>query len=365
MKIGLFGGTFNPPHNSHIQIARSAKHELQLDELIVMPCGDPPHKTCGVDGNTRLELSRLAFGDFATVSDYEINKSGKSYTVETLEHLQAVYPSATLYLIIGEDSFRDIGLWYKASEIVRKATVVVAGRKGVKVGDSRHFVEKNGGKVLFLQCDATDVSSSEVRLRYDFDYDADKFVPPLVDEYIRKNGLYAPHKALTQKLKNYLKPTRFSHTFYVTERGLEFAGGKDVEKVFTACALHDVAKYVGKEDYAKYGFVAPEDAPEPVIHAFLGKNVALLDFGITDDEILDAIYYHTTARRGMTWLDKVVYTADKTERSRSYDVEHLLKKGNLDDIFVATLVEAKEFLRSPDKTCYYLTNEALDYYVKK
>ena len=83
MKIGIFGGTFNPPHNSHLQIALQAKQQRGLDKLLVFPCGDPPHKTTDVSAAHRLEMTRLAFGPFAEVCDYEILQQGKSYTYHT------------------------------------------------------------------------------------------------------------------------------------------------------------------------------------------------------------------------------------------------------------------------------------------
>ena len=93
MKIGLFGGTFNPPHTTHVNIAKAAIEQLGLDKLVVMPCGDPPHKQVDVDKTTRFKLTTLAFQDFAKVSDYELNKDGKSYTVDTLRYVKGLYPN--------------------------------------------------------------------------------------------------------------------------------------------------------------------------------------------------------------------------------------------------------------------------------
>ena len=128
MKIGIFGGTFNPPHNTHVDIVKTAKEQLALDEVLVVPCGDPPHKTCEVDGSVRFELAKLAFGGLATLDDYELNKDGKSYTVETLRHVAELHPNAELYLIIGGDSLKNFGKWYRPAEIAELCTLAVASR---------------------------------------------------------------------------------------------------------------------------------------------------------------------------------------------------------------------------------------------
>ena len=106
MKIGIFGGTFNPPHNTHVNIARQAVAQLRFDKLLVVPCGIPPHKYCGVDKLVRLQLCNLAFAgvacsDVTEVWDYEIRKDTASYTVETLREVKRLYPDSELYLIIG------------------------------------------------------------------------------------------------------------------------------------------------------------------------------------------------------------------------------------------------------------------------
>ncbi len=365
MKIGLYGGTFNPPHNSHVKIAKCAKQQLELDKLIVMPCGEPPHKVCDVDAKTRYQLSQLAFGNFATVSDYELLQHGASYTIFTVQMLREKYPDSTIYLIVGADSLRDVALWYNAEQLVKLVTFAVAGRKGVAVGDGESFVTSHGGNVVWLDIKQSAISSSEIRLRYDFDLDADNFVPSDVDLFIRQHNLYRPHGALADKLRTYLKPARYSHTFYVTKRGLQLANGRETEKVFLACALHDCAKYIAPNSYKKYGFVCESDVPLPVIHAFLGAKVAQQDFGIDDGEVLDSIYYHTTARPDMTWLDKIVYVADKTEESRKYKVEHLLELPTLDDIFVATLLEAMTYGQKAHPDFYGLSEQARIFYTTK
>ena len=363
MKIGVFGGTFNPPHNTHLSIALAAHEQLLLDKLIVVPCGDPPHKTVDVDKQTRMTLTRIAFDGIAEVSDYELNKEGKSYTVETLRHLKEMYPDSELYLIIGGDSLVNFGKWYCPKEIAKLATLVVADRTRKTSSATVRRIERDyAATVLRLNLKANAVSSTEIRLRYDFGLSNADSVPDSVDKYIVQHKLYAQHRKTVDKLRDYLKSERFTHTFYVVKRGLELATEDEKEKVFTACLLHDCAKYISPADYGKYGFTKPSDMPNSVVHSFLGAEVAKRDFNVTDREVLDAIAYHTTGRPNMSRLEKIVYVADKTEDTRPYPLSHL-KRGSLDDMFVACLVEAYGVCleRHSDSVCP-LSEQTIDYY---
>lgn len=365
MKIGIFGGSFNPPHNMHVKIAQEATSQLKLDKLFAVPCGDPPHKRCDLDKLERLKLSRLAFDGVADTWDYEIVKEGKSYTVETLREVTRLYPDCELYLVIGGDSLRSFDRWYRFEEIASLATLAVAQRTNELFdADLNNLRGKCNAKIVTLNLLPDTVSSSEVRLRYQFGMDNSAYVPPQVNDYILKNGLYSRFRDMAAKLKGYLKPERLTHTFYVVKRGLEFASADEYDKAFIACLLHDAAKYIDEADYGKYGFVKPEDMPEPIVHSFLGAKVAKLDFGIDDSEILDAIKYHTTGRPNMTRLDKIVYVADKTEQTRPYPLEHLLT-GTLDEIFLKCLAEANEYRQQAHgDSDFSLTNETLEFYLK-
>ena len=363
MKIGIFGGTFNPPHNTHLSIAVAVRQELQLDKLIVMPCGEAPHKSVDVDKDTRMKLTRLAFEGIAEVSDYELNKPGKSYTVDTLRYFKELYPDSELYLVIGGDSLVNFGKWYCPKEIAKLSTLVVADRgRKTSIATVRRIERDYGAKVVRLNLKANSVNSTEIRLRYDFGLSNAESVPPQVDRYVLQHGLYVKHRSIVDKLRTYLKPERFSHTFYVVKRGLELANDDEKEKVFTACLLHDCAKFINQDDYGKYGFTKPQDMPNSVVHSFLGVEVAKRDFGVTDQEVLDAIAYHTTGRPNMTRLEKIVYVADKTEDSRPYPLSHL-KRGSLDEMFVKCLVEAYEVCleRHCDSVCP-LSEQTIDYY---
>lgn len=364
MKVAIFGGTFNPPHNTHVKIARAAAEIC--DKLIVMPCGIPPHKSCDVDAEVRLRLARLAF-PFACVSDSEIKKQGKSYTVETLREIKEQYPSAQLLLVIGGDSLRDFDGWYRPDEICRLATLVVAHRSHKTFETTvEHVKRKYGAQVVFLDVQPDDVSSTEIRLRCQFGLD-NPSLPAEVARYIEQNHLYQKFLPMTQKVKEYLTDERFRHTFYVVKRGMELAekqklSPEDQDKVFVACLLHDCAKYVPPERYGDYGFEKPADMPPPVVHSFLGALVAKRDFGITDEEILSAITFHTTGCPDMSVLQKIVYVADKTEQTRPYPLSHLIS-GSLDCQLKKCLWEANGYTqKTQKKNIYPLSLKTLEFY---
>lgn len=362
MKIGLYGGTFNPPHNTHVNIARQAVAQLGLDKLVVIPSGMPPHKFCAVDKQARYDMARLAFDGIAEVSDVELQREGKTYTSDTVKYFAEMYPQAQLYFLIGGDSLEHFGEWHCPEEILRYVTLAVAAR-GHQLTDAQAeaFRAKYGCGYTVVNVTPSDTGSTEIRLRYNFGLGVGD-VPPAVDEYVRKHGLYTEYLPLATKLRKYLTDKRYSHTFYVVKRGLELANDDERDKVFTACLLHDCAKYLAPETYAKYGFVRPDDMPNSVVHAFLGALVARQDFGITDEEILDAIEYHCTAKPKMSRLAKIVYVADKTEQTRPYPTAHLLQ-GTLEEMFVKCLVEANSYCYAHHQDeVYPLTLQALGYY---
>ncbi len=195
-KIGLFGGTFSPPHNGHVHFARLFMEKIGLDLLYIMPAGIPPHKEPDIWGTAqaRLDMTRLAFGAFASVSDYEIQQSGKSYTYKTLEYLQGEHPTDTLYLLVGEDMFLSFDTWKNPGLIFSMATVVCMGRaenSKEKIETAAAAYEKRyGGRTLYLADTPLPISSTQIRRMCAAGQDISHLVPTPVAGYIMKHGLY-------------------------------------------------------------------------------------------------------------------------------------------------------------------------------
>ncbi len=340
MKIGIMGGTFDPIHNAHLIIPRCAKERFKLDKVVFMPGGNPPHKPGVTDKRLRLQMTRLAAGNEFDVCAYEVEKEEYSYTLKTLEYLTAKYPGNEFFFIIGEDSLRDITKWYRPREILRLCTLLVFPRESRET--LARLIEKTkselGGRIFAIDAPVFNVSSSEIRRRVRNGESIDAFVPPSVAEFIKANNLYAEVTALNNgeiisRLKETLGEKRFIHTMGVAETARKLAErfGADAEKAYLAGLLHDCAKSMKTHEQLKkcaelgveldeYSKLCP-----PVIHAPLGAETAKREYGVSDEEILNAIRRHTVAGKNMTLLDKIIYTADMIEPSRDFEGVGLLR----------------------------------------
>lgn len=364
MKIGIFGGTFSPPHNTHVQIVKSAIKQLKLDKLFVLPAGEPPHKDSNeVKSADRYNMALLAFEGIkcVEVSPYEMEKEGKSYSYLTVQHFAKLYPSSELYLIIGSDSLKHFSTWKNPQEIAKLCSLAVVARKGIDILPLAEACEKQyATKVYTLVTVPNNMSSTEARVKCQFSVVADE-LPVKVKDYIAAHKLYSRYQGVTGKLKTMLSQRKYMHSLYTTKAGLNLNSGCSDDSVFLACALHDCAKEI--TDGTPYDFITPKDMPKSVVHAFLGAIVAEKEFSVHDEEILSAIRYHTTAKPNMSQLEKVVYVADKIEDTREYPTAHL-KKDTLNETFKAVLTEAYQVCVDKGKNIYPLTTEAVKYYLQ-
>ncbi|MGM9550646.1 MAG: nicotinate (nicotinamide) nucleotide adenylyltransferase [Clostridia bacterium] len=135
MKIGLYGGSFDPVHIGHMAVAKAAKEQFGLDRVIFIPTGNMPHKKgCVASSHDRIEMLKLSFDDPSfEVSDYEVMRTDISYSADTVEHFKSLYPDDELYFIIGGDSYAYIDKWYQPERIFKNATVLVFPRNGEKI----------------------------------------------------------------------------------------------------------------------------------------------------------------------------------------------------------------------------------------
>lgn len=188
MRIGLFGGTFDPPHLGHLIVAQDAYQALGLDRILFIPAAVPPHKQHRetTSPEVRLELIRAAIvGDSRfEASDVELRRSGPSYTIDTLHELEGLYPGAELVLLIGADQFREFHTWRAADEIVRHARLVVLSRGGTEAGPEIEVVHTH------LRVTRIDISSTSVRRRVREGAPVRYLVPPAVERLVDERGLY-------------------------------------------------------------------------------------------------------------------------------------------------------------------------------
>ncbi|MCD8391016.1 MAG: nicotinate-nucleotide adenylyltransferase [Firmicutes bacterium] len=194
MKIGLMGGTFDPIHNMHIALAKSAAAECGLDRVIFMTAGNTPHKSGVTDAAARYEMTRLAVEDIPefSASDYEVNLTGYSYSVNTLKYLKGKYPDDEICFIIGEDSLSYIENWYRPEEIARLCTLLVYPRTSEKtlLTLADRVRERLGAKIVCINAPVLDISSTEIRERLKAGGDVSDMVDKKVLKYINENNLY-------------------------------------------------------------------------------------------------------------------------------------------------------------------------------
>lgn len=195
-KLGLFGGSFNPVHNGHMNLALSVKKSLGLDRVILIPSGAPPHKSGSeyAPAGDRLEMCRLACEEYAgfEVSDYEISKPGKSYTVCTVRHFKELYPDDELYLLVGSDMLLSFDTWFEYREILEKATVAAVSRTGNDTDELLKMTEKlsDSGRCIVINADAVAISSSEIRKMIKNNIDLSCYLNGKVVKYIMLKKLY-------------------------------------------------------------------------------------------------------------------------------------------------------------------------------
>lgn len=193
MKIGIFGGAFNPVHNGHLALAQQYKKELNLDKIIYIPTANPPHKTSSglIAGEDRIAMLKLVVGN-DEISDIEFNRQGKSYTYLTLQELKEVYPNDELFLIIGSDQFYYFENWYEFEGIMELATVVTGAREENEYQNMLEYKKEHKSleKVIISSFDVVEISSSKIRDMIKNGEDISSVVPTAVTEYIKEHKLY-------------------------------------------------------------------------------------------------------------------------------------------------------------------------------
>lgn len=192
MKVLLFGGTFDPPHMGHVNNLEAAIRAVEPDKVIIMPAGIPPHKANHkTPGRIRMEMCCcfLPCHDNVEISDWEISREGKSYTIHTIEHLREEYPEDALYMAVGSDMLMTFDQWYHWQDILRQVILVCTSRQP---GDDPELLAKavnlehQGGRIVLAHAKAVELSSTQIR-----EGGCDpRVLHPLTRKVIEKYGLY-------------------------------------------------------------------------------------------------------------------------------------------------------------------------------
>ena len=352
MKIGVYGGTFNPPHLGHLAAARAAIEALELDKLLLIPAAVPPHKdlpqeTPGLEHRLAMVekmADAMRLPRVVEVSKLEAERYGKSYTSDTLKAIHEQYPEAQLWLLMGTDMFLTLHQWHDPGAILKLAGICAFGRReedGEAVfAPQRAFLEQQyGAKVVTMTLpDLVDISSTQLRELLARGEGAE-YLHPSIYGYILRNGLYGTHADLKHldipELRacsySMVKEKRVKHIRGTEEEAVRLAKrwGADETMARRAGILHDCTKYLELEEQLelcrKYGVELDELEQKAVklLHSKTGACIARDVFG-EPDEVFWAIFWHTTAKADMTTLEKILYVADYMEPNRDFDgVERL------------------------------------------
>lgn len=338
-RIGIFGGSFDPPHIGHIRAAKQAAQSLQLDRMLLIPAAQPPHKQMLVaTGEQRLQMLRIACGDDPVLRpcELEIARGGISYTCETLQIVREQHPDAEIFLLMGSDMFLSLDSWKNPDSILSQATPVVfcRGSKGEKnaIAVQKDALENRGHRTICLDHQVLDISSTQLRRMLAFQC-ADSFLPDGVGDYIRENGLYnvkanwknLPMEDLEKVVIRLLNPNRVNHVLGCRDTAARLARiwGVDETDAARAGMLHDVTKAIDGplqltlcREYGKGLSEFSKKYPK-TLHALTGSLVAQRIFG-ENEKVVSAIECHTTGKGNMTMLEKIIYVADYMEPNRDF-----------------------------------------------
>lgn len=347
-RIGILGGTFNPIHTAHIRMAAQAKARLALDTVLLIPANNPPHKQVEafVSAAHRYEMVRLAIEqeEGLAACDMEIRRAGKSYTIDTVAALQAQYPAARFYVLLGSDMLRDLPNWHRASELLRMATFVGIKRQEQSGGEAEAaqlLKQQYGADTMLLDIDIPPLSSTDIRIRVRQAQPTGAQLPASIEQYLYENALYfpAPLAKMAMQVRDMLSNSRYTHTAGVMRAAILLADtfGVEPRKARLAALLHDIGRSKDKN---------------ALTHAATGAAIAREQFQIRDESVLRAIRLHTTLGPDADSLSKIIYLADVIEPGRAFPgvaALRVLAKENLNAAVRASLEQTISYVKSCGK----------------
>ncbi|MBE7018976.1 MAG: nicotinate (nicotinamide) nucleotide adenylyltransferase [Ruminococcaceae bacterium] len=351
MKIGVFGGTFDPVHQGHIELCKTAIDALGLDLLYVMPNGNPPHKEDRTDGIDRLNMVKIAFSDIdkVKISDYEIRKEAHSYTYETLTDFKKEHPDDEIYFLMGMDNLDYFPKWKHPEVICTLAKLVFFGRAGFEKTQegAKAISELFGVKPILIAFD-WDISSTEIRKELEQGTYIFHKLPFLVYQYIIRKGLYGcqsvgEYDSYEEDLKNYIEEKRFLHSIgvAVTAYRMAIRYDEDPKQAYFAGLLHDIAKRMPLDkqlDLCKKIELHPDEVAYPkMLHAPAGAGFVKKKYNIKEKKLLSGIRYHTMGHKDMTTFDKLIYMADYIEPCRNFSGVEELREATFSNLNTAII----------------------------
>ena len=365
-EIVIFGGSFNPPHKGHRSAVKAAAKLLQPDRLLIIPDAIPPHKDLAPGSPSprqRLALCRLCFGDIPNVeiSDLELKRGGKSYTVDTLETLRAQTPEAHFTLLVGTDMLLTLERWHRAEDLFRLASIRAFPRENGDLKEMERKAaalrEQYGADVAVLDLPPLPAASTGIRSALAEGEGVELLTGRVYGAIVRQR-LYRVRVNLPwlrKKAYAMLRPRRIPHVAGCEEEAVRLAKrwGADEFDAAVAAILHDCTKKENLEQQRslckRYRVHVDEQEwnSEKLLHAKTGAALAEHRFGASP-AVASAIRWHTTGRAGMSLLEKIIYMADYMEPTRDFPgVERLreLAYQDLDEAMILGLEMSLEEVR--------------------
>lgn len=362
-KVMIFGGSYNPIHQGHINAAISAANYLKVDEVWLMPRKYNYDGSLLLDGKYRIEMINMAIENLNNFKICDIELKDKNakliYTYNTAKIIKKRYPDIDFYFLIGTDQLNSLPRWYKANELTKLFKFVCYKRPGYDIDINI----QNEYDVMIIDGPLVDTSSTIIRSGIFQKIDDD------IQQYIIKKQLYLKERVMPK-----LPEERFIHVLSTARFAKKVALSNNVNtnRAYVAGILHDIAKGLTKDEIyeimQKY-FHNKLNYPKYCYHAFASAYIAYFDFGINDKKILKAICNHAKANKHMSKLDKIIYCADKLEESRPFantlnDIRDLAFN-NIDQCFIEVLKFQIEYLKKQNDEIDQSIFEMVDYYSRR
>ncbi len=357
----LFGGAFDPVHKGHINMAEIASETFDAD-VIFIPAVLSVWKDQSAKFDDKVNMLELAIKGHErfSISLFEKeNGKAKTYSIETVKYYVNKYPEDKFYLLIGQDQVNEFHRWVDSEEISKLVQIIYLERPRF-ASNSENIAKYH---MIRLEGDVCEASSSDIRILQSL-----KGVDFAVLEYIGEHHLY-----FARELSMMLDEHRYNHSLRVAKLAYQIAISnklEDPEKYYIAGLLHDCGKLFDEDTeilMMQNGFEEYCDLPEFSYHQFIGSFFAQMVFGVSDQEIIDAIEFHATGKANMNSVGKVVYAADKIEPGRNYDSSSYIEDclNDYEMGFLTVLQANKDYLVEKHKDFNNrLTVECFNYYLK-
>lgn len=373
-KTIVFGGSFDPVHVEHTNILKAAVRELCADKVIVVPTKNPPHKSASkTPFSDRAEMARIAFSTVSAnviVDDIENRNDGVNYSSDNLPVLEKKY--GKFVYVIGGDSLLALESWHEPEFIVRNFEIAVFDREGYQSAKDKaaELNEKWNGKIRILEYVGKEVDSHTIRDRLMLKADVSG-LDENVGRYIKSRNLYSEFFLCVDKAATYLDAKRLVHSkntaLVALSLNRNFCPKIDEDKVLLAGLLHDVGKMYDKTELPKkiINAIPSDSIGTPVQHQFVSAEIVKNDFHISDEDVLNAIRFHTTGRENMSQFEKLIYVSDLISYERNFQGVESLRKAVYNDFekgFITCLTYSRDYVVETGREVYPLTDKAINFY---